>query len=612
MLLPLSAVVKQLEDSGIISAETLEPFVPPAAQPHDADELIAALVRDKHLTDYQAREIAAGRGDGLVVAGFTILERIGSGGMGQVYRALHRRMKRVVAIKMLPAATMGDSVVVSRFLREVEAAARLRHPNIVAADDADEARGVHFLVMEYVDGQDLSTLVKRTGTLSIDDAVNYVLQAARGLEYAHDQGVVHRDIKPANLLVDKQGTVKILDLGLASVRTGDAAARQAELTDPGTIMGTIDYMAPEQAASTKHADARADIYSLGCTFFYLLTRRPVYDGDSVAARLLAHREASIPSLFELRPGVPDEVEAVFRKMVAKRVGERYRSMREVIAALEKTRRRPDTYRDTPTLLEGARGRETASEGTARRRGLLPAVACLGMALIVAGVVWLRNTGEPDLRQAQTRDLRQTETEEAVTTGVPARLSIADDSSSPNVDLLLIGDATMEHWKTMGKAAWERNFAERTSQNLAAAGNQIGSFARIITTDEYADVRPRIVVLQVGLNNLLREADAIDKHLAQYPRALAALRTRFPTSFFLLVSVIPQHNHADEIRRLNAAIESLSDRRTTFFVDLTGSLLDPAGKPDSHVISNETLTPLGYSTYAARLRPFVDRLLEAPQ
>ena len=162
--------------------------------------------------------------------------------------------------------------------------------------------------MEYVAGSDLSALVKKHGPLSVAKAVNYVLQAAHGLEFAHKKGVIHRDVKPGNLLLDTEGTVKILDMGLARLSADGDAKTQAELTGTGAVMGTVDYMAPEQALDTKHADARADIYSLGCTLYYLLTGRPAYEGDTLMAKLLAHREAPIPSL---GAGVPEQVQAIF-------------------------------------------------------------------------------------------------------------------------------------------------------------------------------------------------------------------------------------------------------------------------------------------------------------
>ena len=331
MPVALEQFVKQLEDSGVISSGKLAKYLPPKAHPKDAQELARELVRQKHLTKFQAQEIYQGRAKSLILGNYTILDRIGAGGMGQVFKAEHRRMKRIVAIKMLPRNVTKDAAAVARFQREVEAAARLSHANIVAAYDADEAGGVHFLAMEYVEGSDLSALVKKNGRLPVAKAVNYVLQAARGLEFAHAEGVVHRDIKPANLLLDKKGVVKILDMGLARIDPGGAAAAQAELTGTGAVLGTIDYMAPEQALSAKHVDARADIYSLGCTLHYLLVGKAVYGGDTLMARLLAHRENPIPSL---GAGVPEQVEAVFRKMVAKSIEDRYQTMSQVVADLE--------------------------------------------------------------------------------------------------------------------------------------------------------------------------------------------------------------------------------------------------------------------------------------
>ncbi|MDX1945779.1 MAG: LamG-like jellyroll fold domain-containing protein, partial [Pirellulaceae bacterium] len=212
---------------------------------------------------------------------------------------------------------------------------KLSHPNIVTAHDADQAGGVHFLVMEYVEGSDLSALVKKHGPLQGSKAISYIVQAAKGLEYAHKKGVVHRDIKPANLLLDTEGTVKILDMGLARIDVGGDAATQAELTGTGAVMGTVDYMSPEQAISTKGVDGRTDIYSLGCTLYYLLSGRPLYDGETITAKLIAHQTKPIPALAEVQEGVPSEVQAIFEKMVAKQVGDRYQSMTAVLADLEK-------------------------------------------------------------------------------------------------------------------------------------------------------------------------------------------------------------------------------------------------------------------------------------
>jgi serine/threonine protein kinase len=397
MAVGLEEFVKQLADSGVIAPGKLESFVPPKAQPKDAQELARQLVQSKQLTKFQVQEIYQGRAKTLILGNYTILDKIGAGGMGQVFKAEHRRMKRVVAIKTLPKAFLKDGAAVARFQREVEAAAKLSHPNIVAAFDADEAGGVNFFVMEYVAGSDLSALVKKCGPLNVAKAVNYILQAARGLDYAHKHGVIHRDIKPANLLLDSEGTVKILDMGLARFDSGSNAATQAELTGSGAVMGTVDYMAPEQALSAKHADARADIYSLGFSLYYLLTGRAAFDGDSLMAKLLAHREQPTPTL---GADVPEEVQAVFQKMVAKKVEDRFQTMSEVVAALEQCSFSQQTSFDIhagATMVQSAAPVRTTHEsgriekarltkaGTSRKTYILGAVGagCLAVAIFAA-------------------------------------------------------------------------------------------------------------------------------------------------------------------------------------------------------------------------------------
>jgi serine/threonine protein kinase len=266
---------------------------------------------------------------------YELIEELGGGGMGRVFKATHRKMNRTVAVKLLPDShgQLPDSI--RRFQREIQTLAHLSHPNIVGVHDAGAADGTHFYVMDFVDGTDLARLVNQRGPMSVETALDCILQAARGLEHAHAKGIVHRDVKPSNLILGRDGTLKILDLGIARFRQLSEMPGD-DLTKTGCVLGTIDYMAPEQAMNTRRADHRADVYGLGCTLYYLLTAQPLFGGDTVMERLIAHREHPAPSLKAASPAVPQWLDGVFQKMVAKKPEDRQQSMKEVIADLTRT------------------------------------------------------------------------------------------------------------------------------------------------------------------------------------------------------------------------------------------------------------------------------------
>jgi molecular chaperone DnaK len=328
-----------LKISGLMTEKEVHALLvslPPDMTPPSVENLAAELVRRGKLTKYQAGRIASGRPHGLVLGKYVIQDKIGEGGMGEVFIAEHLRMKRPVVVKILPEAATKSEYSLRRFEREVEAAAQLSHPNIVTAFDADEAEGIHFLVMEYVAGEPLGDLVSRRGPMSVGQAISCVLQAARGLQYAHAKGIIHRDIKPNNLLLDEDGVVKILDMGLARFEDPGASVKRGErdaLTGDHQIVGTIEYMSPEQVEDSSNADPRSDIYSLGCTLFRLLTNRPPYQGDTLVRTLLAHRMDPVPSLCAEREDVPASLQTIFCQMVAKSPDDRYQTAGDLIQDL---------------------------------------------------------------------------------------------------------------------------------------------------------------------------------------------------------------------------------------------------------------------------------------
>jgi serine/threonine-protein kinase len=310
-------------------------------------DLARELYRRRWLTLFQLKEIFLGRGGELVLRQYVLLDLLGEGGMGRVFKALHRRLDRTDALKVVRREHLDKPDALPRFQREARAAARLHHPNIVTVYDADEDNGVHFLAMEYVDGTDLARWVKDHGPLPVGRACDFVRQAALGLQHAHERGMVHRDIKPANLLLTAdQRTVKVLDLGLARLHaTEDRPESAGGLTHSGILMGTPDYMAPEQAVNSHEVDIRADVYGLGCTLHFLLTAAPPFPVGSLTQKLLWHQHNDPEPLEKLRPDLPPGLADVVRKMMAKRAADRHQTPGEAAEALAPW----SVVADTPVL-----------------------------------------------------------------------------------------------------------------------------------------------------------------------------------------------------------------------------------------------------------------------
>jgi eukaryotic-like serine/threonine-protein kinase len=324
---------------------------------------------------------------------YQITDLLGSGGMGCVYRAEHRLMGRTVALKVIHKSLTSKPGLVDRFRREVRAAARLAHPNIVTAYDADQAGDTHFLVMEFVEGTDLARLVRQGGPLPAALACDYVRQAALGLQHAHERGLVHRDIKPSNLMLTAGGQVKVLDFGLALLVSENAAG---DLTDTGVVMGTADYIAPEQADDTHRADVRADIYSLGCTLYFLLTGRPPFPEGNFMQKVMAHSRRTPRPLTDFRGDLPPGLEQVLGRMTAKEPARRYQTPGEAARALARFATADGTRGTAPAIEARPRGEaDLATEAVpaasrpSHRRRLRPLVpAALAVLLAGAGLLGL--------------------------------------------------------------------------------------------------------------------------------------------------------------------------------------------------------------------------------
>lgn len=297
------------------------------------DMVSSYFLEEGLLTEWHHKQLLKGRHKGFFLGKYKLLRHLGSGGMSSVYLAEHRHMKRKAAVKILPQDRVGKRSYLERFLREAQAIAQLDHPNIVQAYEVDHVEQTYFLVMEFVEGQDLHRLVYKHGPLEETIAADYISQAASGLGHAHDRGLVHRDIKPANLLVDAKGTVKILDLGLALITL--PGADELTLRHRENVIGTTDYMAPEQAIDSHHIDLRADVYGLGCTMYHLLSGNVPFPDASVAEKLMKHQKEEPKSLHDIRDDVSLEIVEICAKMMAKRPDDRYQNCHEVCDALQK-------------------------------------------------------------------------------------------------------------------------------------------------------------------------------------------------------------------------------------------------------------------------------------
>jgi serine/threonine-protein kinase len=343
-----SGLVDKAQLSQTLSAvETDHAAAPSNAEASDTQLVCSRLAQAGLLTDWQGQQLLEGRYRGFFLGKYKMLDQLGSGGMGSVFLAEHVDMRRRVAIKVLSAIRVHDTSYLGRFHREARAAAALDHPNIARAFDVGNDGDIHYLVMEYIAGRDLHSIVARDGPLDFVTAADYIRQTADGLAHAHRAGLVHRDIKPANLLVDAVGTVKILDLGLARFDNDDQASLTRQFDEK--VLGTVDFLAPEQAIDSHLVDARADIYSLGCTLYFALTGHPPFPTGTLAQRVLWHQTRE-PRRLELeRAGTPRQLAAICRRMMAKSPSGRYQSTDDVRAALSnwlEAARRPATLSST--------------------------------------------------------------------------------------------------------------------------------------------------------------------------------------------------------------------------------------------------------------------------
>ncbi|MBL8794153.1 MAG: serine/threonine protein kinase [Planctomycetia bacterium] len=328
----IEAFLEVVRQSELVDAKRLQACVQranAAKPPATPRELSEFMVKDGLLTNHQAVLLVKGRHDCFRIGPYRILERLGFGATSNVYLCEHRATHARVAVKAMASGKTKDPVALKRFYREARAASSLDHPNIVRVRDVDWDDSAEFMVMDYVDGASIQDIVQRFGAMDPTRAAHYISQAALGLQFAHEAGLVHRDIKPGNILIDRTGAVKILDMGLARFLQED----DARLTT-GEVLGMPEYLSPEQAVDSHNVDRRADIYSLGAVFYFMLTgKAPYFEEKSSAGKLLSKEKRPPKPIKELRPEVPDELVAIVERMMAKKPDDRFQAARDIEDAL---------------------------------------------------------------------------------------------------------------------------------------------------------------------------------------------------------------------------------------------------------------------------------------
>ncbi len=349
-------LVETLRSCNLLEPSQLTALDRASSSSADPRGLARRLLHHGWLTPFQINHLFQGKAPELVLGSYLLLERLGEGGMGTVFKARHQKLGRTVALKVIRKDRLTDPETLRRFRREIEAVAQLSHPNIVLAYDAGEEQGTHFYVMEYVEGVSLSGWAKERGPLPLRPACEIMRQTALALQHVHDHGLVHRDVKPSNLFLSKglgessTAVVKLLDLGLARLLpVSQTAAESTAVTHVGRLVGTPDFISPEQAADAHRADIRSDLYSLGCTFYFILTGSVPFPGGTPIEKLFRHLTEEPMPVEQVGPAVHEEVAAIIRKLMAKHSADRFQTPAELVAALEDFLARAPVERTADTL-----------------------------------------------------------------------------------------------------------------------------------------------------------------------------------------------------------------------------------------------------------------------